>query len=388
MDPDHVEPSIMLTHSTRPWAHAVHRYVVDHGGATVRGYAVSPESATDAPYDVLVLDDITSFISPLLVTRLHDQGTLVIGVYDPADGGDAGAKLLEAYGVDAVVPADTPIVDLVAKVASLAPRSHSLDPDHGVSFEPSPTQRYPLIAAVGAAGGCGATEVAIAFTSSLSRYLPVVLIDGDTQRPSLAQRLHLDVHPNLLTAIDRTLHNEPPTAAFASHDGLDAAVIVGIPDPSQWGAIRPGELAELLAVLRRDRAAVVNIACDLEELPGAGSQRFGITRSIVSQADAIVLVATADPVGVRRTVDWLAASRELRRDAPVHLLLNRCPFGSAPRASLEVEVGRNHAFASVRSAGVDRRLVAAGWSGATVGRGSLARSMRRMAGDVVEEYGL
>ena len=102
-------PSIMLTHSARGWAHDLHRFVIDHGGATVRGYAVSPESAAEAEYDVLLLDDVTSFISPLLVARLHDRGRLVLGLYDPTDGGEAGAQLLKSYGVDAVLSTDTPI---------------------------------------------------------------------------------------------------------------------------------------------------------------------------------------------------------------------------------------------------------------------------------------
>ncbi len=59
---DGLDPVIMLTHSTRPWASDLHHFVADHGGALVRGYAVSPESAVDATYDVLFVDDVTSLL--------------------------------------------------------------------------------------------------------------------------------------------------------------------------------------------------------------------------------------------------------------------------------------------------------------------------------------
>jgi len=374
-------PVVMLTHSSRSWAHELHRFLTDHGGALVCGYAVSSESAVEAPYDVLLVDDITSFLSPLLVARLHERGTRVVGMYDPLDGGEAGAELLRSYGVDTVVAIPAVVADLVGTMRDMAPRNGERSPVSDGSDESASDGgvTYPLLAVTGAAEGAGATEVSIAIAAVVAKAAPLVLVDADTQRPAVAQRLGMPVHPNLATAIDHVLHTESPSRSFLQHPDMSCEVIGGIPDASMWQAIRPGELAELLLALRSDRTTLVNIGAALDEIPGGGVPRFGVTRSVLALADEIVLVANADPVGVRRTVDWLGAGRDLVRGTTVHLVLNRCPQGFGVRAQLERELSRSFRFATVTAVAEDRRVTAAAWRGSVSSRGALQRAARRVA---------
>lgn len=378
---DGLDPVIMLTHSTRSWAHDLHQFVADHGGALVRGYAVSPESAVDAAYDILFVDDVTSFLSPLLVTRLHDRGVRVVGVYDPDDGGEAGAELLRSYGVDVVVATPATAPELVTAMFGVKPtiEAAAADTEDGAPESVASTVVRPIVSVGGAAGGCGATELAIALAAALAERVPVVLVDGDTERPGMVQRLGLPLHPNLHTACDRILHNESAAGGFLHHRDLRCEIIGGIPDASRWQAVRSGDLAELLLALRADRVPIVNVGSTIDDLPGVGPARFGASRSVLALADEVVLAATADPVGVRRTIDWLGASRDLVAKASIHLVLNRCPGGLQACSELEREVARNHDFASITAVGMDRRVAAAAWRASIPRRGSMHRAARRLA---------
>ena len=60
------EPAVMLTHSPRGWAQELHLYLMDHGGAVVRGYALGREDTLEGGFDALMVDDTTSFLSERL----------------------------------------------------------------------------------------------------------------------------------------------------------------------------------------------------------------------------------------------------------------------------------------------------------------------------------
>jgi MinD-like ATPase involved in chromosome partitioning or flagellar assembly len=369
----------MLTHSSRPWARELHRFVADHGGALVCGYAVSQESAVDADYDILFVDDVTSFLSPRLVTMLHDKGIRIVGIYDPLDGGDTGARLLESYGVDVVIPSPSAADDLLAAIFEVGPNS---GPRPVVSAErdfPAAADTQEVVVVTGAAGGVGATEVAIALAGELAALVPSVLVDADTEQPAIAQRLGLPPHPNLLSACDRVQHNESVAGSFLNHREMACPIIGGIPDPSRWASVRPAELAALLLELSTDRTVVVNTGTNTEDLAGFGIDRFLAARAALAAASRVVLVAAADPVGVRRTIDWLALSRDLVATLPVHLVLNHCPGGAPARRELEREVSRNHGFVSVSVVAADRHVRSAAWRASPVRKGPVRRVSRHIA---------
>ena len=90
--------------SARDWDEQLHRFTVDHGGARVRIRVLSPEDAIGETFDVLVVDDVTSFLTRHLVDVLHGQKKMVLGVFDPNHAAD-GERRLKELGIDHTIPA-------------------------------------------------------------------------------------------------------------------------------------------------------------------------------------------------------------------------------------------------------------------------------------------
>ena len=74
-------PGIAIVRSSRGWARTLHRYVVDHGGAIVRTRPLEERQAIEEEYDILIVDDISSFLTNHIVDELHRRGRRVLGVY-------------------------------------------------------------------------------------------------------------------------------------------------------------------------------------------------------------------------------------------------------------------------------------------------------------------
>src|SRR5690606_34142626 len=83
---------------------------------------MAAEQATDLDFDVLLIDDVCSFLTPRLVMKLKQAGREVIGAYMPEDGTDAKRRLLEC-GITDVIETDSSPEEFLAKVrATLAHR--------------------------------------------------------------------------------------------------------------------------------------------------------------------------------------------------------------------------------------------------------------------------
>ena len=148
------EIEVALAVSARVWPDRLHRFLADHGGARVRAQVLAPEDALAETYEVLIIDDVSSFLTPRLVQELQRRQRLVLGVFDPADGQDGKERLREC-GVDQVIEsaasADEFVIAVRALVA-LAPHRRVEEPD-----EPSQLTPGGRLIAVGAPpGGCGA----------------------------------------------------------------------------------------------------------------------------------------------------------------------------------------------------------------------------------------
>ena len=122
------EVEVALAVSAREWPDRIHRFLSDHGGARVRAQVLTPEDALAEEYQVLIIDDISSFLTPRLVAEVQRQGRLVLGVFDPSDSPDAKERLREC-GVDQVLEADASADEFVVALRALvilAPESQSL----------------------------------------------------------------------------------------------------------------------------------------------------------------------------------------------------------------------------------------------------------------------
>ena len=58
------EPVIVIAGSQRAWASELLRFLSDFGGARLKGTVLTAREALEPGYEVLIIDDITSYLSP------------------------------------------------------------------------------------------------------------------------------------------------------------------------------------------------------------------------------------------------------------------------------------------------------------------------------------
>jgi len=390
----------MLAHSARRWAQDLHFFLMDHGGAMVRGYVMSPEAAAAENYDVLVVDDVTSFLSTRLVSKLQRSGITVIGVYDASDPAGTGKQRLLELGVDGAVADTTPPAEFVETIVRTAGPLTVEDPDLKGLFEaissqpegpaapdkdaaPRRRRRGYVVAVAAATGGAGATEVALTLAGILRiRNQATVLVDADEQAPSVAQRLGLGLHPNIRTAIDAVHHGTGAlNATLTPIPAAGVHVLSGLPNPRDWFELRSGEVVEVLAELAKTHPYVVaNVGPRIEDLPETGGPaRFGVTRAVLALSDLVVLVGAATPIGVTRVVDWLADGRALTAGKPLHIALNQHPGSAFVAAEIEAELRRTAAPQSITTIPMDKRVTRAAWDGTLVPRGPFTKAVAKLS---------
>lgn len=374
-------PELAIVVSPRDWAEVLHRWVADHGGALVRARIVGPQDAIEEGYDVLVVEDLTSFLSPRLVEDVRRLGRQVLGVYDPAE--PWGRARLEELGVDDVLPSTTSPEEIVQAVRALvAVRSIGWDLhpiDVGVPGGSDGARRSPLVVVGGPGGGCGRTEVAVGLTDAFARHgRSAVLVDADDVAPSVAQRLGLPLHPNLRTAIDVIEHGGGDLGAALRQIAPGVDVLVGLPSPRDWRQVRPREVAATVSALRdgpRD-VVIADVGPVIEEVPaGHGAERFGITRAMLGRATAIVAVCAPTPVGVARLLSWVSQVGGMAPSVPVHGVVNAVPRGRFVRGELSEELWRAWPLSSVGFVPMDGRVRDAAWRGCLVGGGGFQRAL-------------
>ncbi|MGH8909944.1 MAG: hypothetical protein ACRD0K_26475 [Egibacteraceae bacterium] len=112
------DPVIAIAASPRDWPRRLYRYVTEHGGAQVRGTVLDRGEALAQASDVLLVDDITSFLDEDLVRALHGCGRRVLGVHESAWGRD----LLSSLGVDTTIERCAPAGEFLTAAATLAAR--------------------------------------------------------------------------------------------------------------------------------------------------------------------------------------------------------------------------------------------------------------------------
>ncbi|MBW3620932.1 MAG: hypothetical protein KY461_11850, partial [Actinobacteria bacterium] len=198
-------PEIAIVVSPRDWAEGLHRFVADHGGARVRARVLDGREALDEGYQVLVAEDLTSFLTPRLVAELRRRGKRILGVFDPVEPWGR-ERLLELGADDTIESTATPeqvlravdalaitaAVDLDAELAGLGAagrhRPDGATPGAGAdAATAAPGDLGTVVAVGGPAGAPGATEVALGLAHATRRLgRPTVLVDADDVAPSLA----------------------------------------------------------------------------------------------------------------------------------------------------------------------------------------------------------
>jgi Flp pilus assembly CpaE family ATPase len=156
----------------------------------------------------------------------------------------------------------------------------------------------------------------------------------------VAQVLELDEAPSITHAARLAADGWPRPLASCLQPGPDGtAVLAGLPRAELWPEVREHAWRALLDAARAEFDIVVlDLAPPIEEdeelsFDRVPHRRNVLTRVGLEQADQVITVVDADPVGLRRGI---VAHRTLAESMPrvadrVEVVLNRVP-GSARRA--------------------------------------------------------
>lgn len=333
------------------------------------------------------------------LTRLRASGIAVVGLF--AD--EFGEGRLREFGVDTVLPLDAAPAEIAAALADArrvlpadpvapggvqhpgsTPASGSLsasgsargpdrlggdDPREAVN-ETTPQLDATLgqvIAVWGPPGAPGRTLLATGLASELAILgVPVLLVDADVYAPSVAQVLGLLEESAGIAGAVRAANlgtlDAPSLAGHARHVELPAGVggraplrvLTGLSRPSRWPELKPAALLRTLQLARLlAPVTIVDVSACLEadeELSYdiAVPRRNGATLTVLQNADQVIAVGAADPVGLARLVRGLSDLAEAVPGVRPSVVVNRLRRGPVP-GDPAAEVGAAlQRFAGVR----------------------------------------
>lgn len=261
--------------------------------------------------------------------------------------------------------------------------------------------RGRLVAVWGPAGAPGRTTVAVSVAAELAADgAQVLLVDADTYAASIAQVLGmLDESPGLVAAVRAGLDGrlDPELLSrLAPTVSPGLRVLTGLTRAGRWSELRPAGLQAVWASARRlvDHV-VVDLAPPLEEdeelsYDTAAPRRNGAALEALRAADDVLVVGSADPVGLQRLVRALQELAVAVPGAVPQVVVNRVradSVGRNPRLRVREALDRfagvsdPHLVPDDRSA-TDRALLA-GRTLAEAAPDSPARTALRGAADVL-----
>ncbi len=273
-----------------------------------------------------------------VVARLAecDVATLVVAE------GPVDAERSRRLGVDRVLAADVAadprlliqaLLDAADDVATVraTPLAQPLAGDEDTT---EPTTSGHVVAVWGPTGAPGRSTVALGLAAAAAgRQVSTLLVDADVYGGATGQMLAvLDEVSGVLAAVRSasagTLDRSALGAAARSvRPGL--RVLTGLPRADRWPALRPAAVRELLGVARRSAQLVV-VDCGFcieqdDELAfdTAAPRRNGATATVLEQADIVLAVGSADPLGLTRLARARGDLRELVPSATVRLVVNK-----------------------------------------------------------------
>jgi MinD-like ATPase involved in chromosome partitioning or flagellar assembly len=328
------------------------------------------------------------------VDRLAAAGVAVVGVVPRGDV--AAEDQLRAVGVGTLLPDDTePAVAasvLAEAVRSVtegddrAPRRAFGDPSRSMPIPPGaggpllvdrPARRGSVVAVWGPTGAPGRTTLAVALADELAQLAQgALLVDADVYGGTVAAAVGLlDESPGLAAACRQAAGQRLDAVALAAlcwQLGPRLRVLTGLPIAARWPELRPTAIGPVLAAARAlADFTVVDCGFSLEtdeelSFDTLAPRRNGATLAVLDNADLVLVVGSADPIGLQRLVRALADLREAEIGAPTWIVLNRVRGGVVPgdvRAELTAALQRFAGRAPAALLPLDQRSVDAALAG-------------------------
>ncbi|WP_210502713.1 AAA family ATPase [Nocardioides xinjiangensis] len=223
------------------------------------------------------------------------------------------------------------VVTTVDDVADTRDRDHRPSVDVPLAdIAAGERDRGRVVVVWGPAGAPGRTTVAANLAWEVARReAAVVLADLDPYGGTVAQQLGiLDEVSGLLSAsrLAAAGQLDERFASVCRGVGPHLAVVTGLPRADRWREVRPAQVDQLLQSARGQGHVVVDTGFALEDEAGsdfARPARDALTLAALEQADEVVAVGSADPVGLTRLARGLVDLRERTPGVPVRVVVNR-----------------------------------------------------------------
>lgn len=334
--------TVLLVANGAAWEGAALELLGRHPGIVVLKRCVDVDdllaTATAGQAQVAVVGVGAPGLDRPAVDLLLGQGVRPVAVEDGGAGSSDDRVRAARLGISRVVGAD--LGALVAAV--LVDEGPSGEPeDPRVPADPAgevrggpPTGRGPagrVVAVWGPAGAPGRTTLAAAVAAELAtRGRRTVLVDADPHGGAVAQQLGiLDEVSGLLAAARLASAGQLEERIGSVQRGIDErlSVVTGLPRGERFAEVRAGTVEHLLELARDLGEVVVDTGFSLEDDPGSdyGTRpgRNQLTLGALGVADLVVVVGSADPVGLSRLVRGLVDLRDVVGARPVHVVVNR-----------------------------------------------------------------
>ena len=273
-------------------------------------------------------------VDSVAMLRRYAVGVVLVGPDRPGSGtrGD--------LGVEQVVPG-TGTGDLAEAVLAAArgaeeqPTTPLLEPGAGQEWAPAvdPGEPGRLIAVWGPTGAPGRTTVAVGLGAELAhRSLDAFLLDADGFGGAVAAHLGvLDEMSGLLAAARLANAGQldgDRLASLARGVGPHLRVLTGLPRADRWSEVRDVAFEQILGLARSLAGhVVVDTGFCLEEdggtSYGGAPGRHQMTLTALELADEILVVGSADPVGLARLARGLVELLEIVPGCSVRVAVNR-----------------------------------------------------------------
>lgn len=338
---------VLVVASGAAWEPAALQRLGEHPGIVVLKRCVDVDdllaAASAGQADVAVLGLESPGLDRAAVDLLRRHGVRPVAIAPAGATLDGGRLRAARIGIPRVVP-DDDLTALPAAVLEEEPADTAVRvpvPDRppppppllgGASGAVDPAGPAGRVVAVwGPAGAPGRTTVAAALAAeSARRHRRTVLVDADPYGGAIAQQLGiLDEVSGLLSAARLAAAGQLEARVGSVQRGIDGylSVVTGLPRADRWVEVRSGTLEHLLEVAAGQAEVVVDTGFSLEDDPGSdfGTRpaRNQLTLAALDSADELVVVGSADPVGLARLARGLAELTERVPATPVHVVVNR-----------------------------------------------------------------
>jgi Flp pilus assembly CpaE family ATPase len=255
------------------------------------------------------------------VRHLHGSRAWVVLLVDEAAGWDdeRAARL----GADVLVPADRPeaVAEAVGGLAGQGERTADRPEPPAPVPPPAPRRdRGRVVAVWGPTGAPGRTTVALGLAEALADD-GCLLVDADTYGGTVAPAIGmLDEAPGIAAACRAAATGRLDRVSLGALTPVVAPglrVLTGISRPERWPEVPAAHLEQVWAAARElDPWTVVDCGFCLERdealsYDTRAPQRNGATLSALGEADAVVVVGAADPIGLQRLVRGLMDLEDL-----------------------------------------------------------------------------